>query len=99
MKNYIDKIKNTFIKTKDYLIAKIKALQTKDYIIISAYLILSIASFILLKNFRLIILFTIIILVYYIGGYFMKKATDFRRHLNVVNQVSYMTKKVMKYTL
>lgn len=73
MKNYIDKIKNTFIKTKDYLIAKIKALQTKDYIIISAYLILSIASFILLKNFRLIILFTIIILVYYIGGYFMKK--------------------------
>ena len=33
MKNYIDKIKNTFIKTKDYLIAKIKALQTKDYII------------------------------------------------------------------
>lgn len=73
MKNYIDKIKNTFIKTKDYLIAKIKALKTKDYIIISAYLILSIASFILLKNFRLIILFTIIILVYYIGGYFMKK--------------------------
>lgn len=73
MKNYIDKIKNTFIKTKDYLIAKIKALQTKDYIIISAYLILSIASFILLKNFRLIILFTIIILAYYIGGYFMKK--------------------------
>lgn len=73
MKNYIDKIKNTFIKTKDYLIAKIKALQTKDYIIISAYLILSIASLILLKNFRLIILFTIIILVYYIGGYFMKK--------------------------
>ena len=75
MKNYIDKIKNTFIKTKDYLIAKIKALQTKDYIIISAYLILSIVSFILLKNFRLIILllFTIIILVYYIGGYFMKK--------------------------
>ena len=44
MKNYIDKIKNTFIKTKDYLIAKIKALQTKDYIIISAYLILSIAE-------------------------------------------------------
>lgn len=73
MKNYIDKIKNTFIKTKDYLIAKIKALQTKDYIIISAYLILSIASFILLKNFRLIILFTIIILAYYIGGYFMRK--------------------------
>ena len=73
MKNYIDKIKNTFIKTKDYLIAKIKALQTKDYIIISAYLILSIASFILLKNFRLIILFTITILAYYIGGYFMKK--------------------------
>lgn len=73
MKNYIDKIKNTFIKTKEYLIAKIKALQTKDYIIISAYLILSIASFILLKNFRLIILFTIIILAYYIGGYFMKK--------------------------
>lgn len=75
MKNYIDKIKNTLIKTKDYLITKIKALQTKDYIIIGTYLILSIASFILLKKFRLItiLLFTIIILAYYIGGYFMKK--------------------------
>ena len=73
MKKYINRIKNRLIKTKYYLITKIKTLQTKDYIIISAYLILSIASYILLKNFRLIILLTIIILAYYIGGYIMKK--------------------------
>ena len=77
MKKYINRIKNRLIKTKYYLITKIKTLQIKDYIIISAYLILSIASYILLKNFRLIILLTIIILAYYIGGYIMKKDKSF----------------------
>lgn len=72
MKTYINKIKDFFIKAKDFTITEVRKLKTKDYIIISSYLIL-IITLIILKNLKLIITFTIIFIAYYIGGYFMKK--------------------------